>query len=105
MAYHVHRLARLGPPMLISGNWYKAWDSLNEADRKSLVSAAQEARYFMRNIFDRWTRLSIAQAEEQGVNIVHRLDVDPFRRAFAPLIETLERGPAAHWAKDIRALQ
>ena len=23
MAYHVHRLARLGPPMLISGNWYK----------------------------------------------------------------------------------
>lgn len=22
MAYHVHRLARLGPPMLISGNWY-----------------------------------------------------------------------------------
>ena len=83
----------------------KAWDSLNEADRKSLVSAAQEARYFMRNIFDRWTRLSIAQAEEQGVNIVHRLDVDPFRRAFAPLIETLERGPAAHWAKDIRALQ
>ena len=24
MAYHVHRLARLGPPMLISGNWYEA---------------------------------------------------------------------------------
>ncbi len=83
----------------------KAWDNLDDADRKTLFSAAQEARYFMRPIFDRWVRLSTGQGEEQGVNIVRQPNEGSFHSAFAPLIGKLESGPARRWIRDIRALQ
>ena len=44
----------------------KAWAALREHERQSLRDAANGARYFMRPVFDRWTRLSFGQALEQA---------------------------------------
>ena len=44
MAYHVHRLARLGPPMLISGNWYNPCFGLDFASVSEIRSQIMEQR-------------------------------------------------------------
>ena len=83
----------------------KAWAALREEERQSLRDAANGARYFMRPVFDRWTRLSVGQALEQGVKIIQSPDMDSFGVALRPHVKTLEAGPALRWITEIRAAE
>ena len=84
----------------------KAWDSLDEQDRRMFREAARESNMFMRR---RWQMLedeSRKRAEASGVMIIRGIDRKPFEAAMAPLYAKAEADPAmARLIARIRQVQ
>jgi tripartite ATP-independent transporter DctP family solute receptor len=71
----------MAPEVLVMST--KAWDSLNEQDRKTFREAARESNLFMR---ERWKALeekSRQRAEAAGIQIITGIDRQPFEAAMA----------------------
>ena len=94
----------MAPEVLVMS--VKAWESLDEQDRRIFREAARESNMFMRQ---RWRMLeaeSRKRAEAAGVMIVNNLDRKPFEEAMAPLYAKAEADPAmARLIARIRQVQ
>lgn len=72
----------------------KAWDSLNEEDRKIFREAARQSSIFMR---ERWKALeekSLRQAEAAGIMITRSIDRQPFEAAMTGIYARASAQPA-----------
>lgn len=94
----------MAPEVLVMSQ--KAWDSLNDEDRKIFRDAARESNLFMRA---RWRSLeeqSRRQAEAAGIMVVGGIDRKPFEAAMAPVYVKSARDPAmAKLIERIRQIQ
>lgn len=94
----------MAPEVLVMSQ--KAWDSLNDEDRKIFRDAARESNLFMRA---RWRSLeeqSRRQAEAAGIMVVSGIDRKPFEAAMAPVYTKSARDPAmAKMIERIRQIQ
>jgi tripartite ATP-independent transporter DctP family solute receptor len=94
----------MAPEVLVMST--KAWDSLNEQDRRIFRDAAQESNMFMRG---RWTALeeqSRKQAEAAGIMITSGIDRKPFEAAMAKVYAKASAEPTlARFIERIRQVQ
>lgn len=94
----------MAPEVLVMSQ--KAWDSLNDEDRKIFRDAARESNLFMRA---RWRSLeeeSRRQAEAAGIMVVSGFDRKPFEAAMAPVYMKSARDPVmAKMIERIRQIQ
>jgi tripartite ATP-independent transporter DctP family solute receptor len=82
----------MAPEVLVMST--KAWDSLNEQDRKVFREAARESNKFMR---ERWKVLeekSQKQAEAAGIMVIRSIDRQPFEAAMAGIYTKASADPA-----------
>ena len=82
----------MAPEVLVMST--KAWDGLNEEDRKIFREAARESNKFMR---ERWRVLegkSEKQAEAAGIMVIRGIDRQPFEAAMAGIYAKAAADPA-----------
>ena len=82
----------MAPEVLVMST--KAWDSLNQEDRRIFRDAARESSIFMR---ERWKALeekSMRQAESAGIMITRSIDRQPFEAAMAGIYAKATADPA-----------
>jgi tripartite ATP-independent transporter DctP family solute receptor len=82
----------MAPEVLVMST--KAWDSLNEQDRKIFREAARESNTFMR---DRWRALeekSRKKAEDAGIQVIRSIDRQPFEAAMAGIYAKVSADPS-----------
>lgn len=94
----------MAPEVLVMS--VKAWDGLNDEDRRIFRDAARESNLFMRA---RWKSLedqSRRQAEAAGIMVVSGVDRKPFEAAMAEIYAKAGRDPAmAKMIERIRQIQ
>ena len=95
----------MAPEVLVMS--MKAWDSLNEQDRKIFRDAARESNLFMRG---RWKALEGSsrgrQAEAAGIMIISGIDRQPFEAAMADIYAKASADPVhARFIERIRQVQ
>jgi len=93
-------MSEMGSPpdvLLIS---LRAWSNLNIAERAALMKASEDARYFMRAAFDRWTAACLKQVEEQGAIITRPSGL--LQPARAAIYEMLAQLDMMQWFEMVR---
>ncbi len=94
----------MAPEVLVMSQ--KAWDSLNDEDRRIFRDAARESNLFMRA---RWRSLeedSRRQAEAAGIMVVDGIDRKPFEAAMIPVYTKAISDPSmAKMIERIRQIQ
>jgi tripartite ATP-independent transporter DctP family solute receptor len=94
----------MAPEVLIMS--LKAWDSLNEEDRRIFRDAARESNLFMRARWKSLEEQSQRQAEAAGIMVVSGIDRKPFEAAMAGLYAKAKLDPAmARMIERIRQIQ
>jgi len=94
----------MAPEVLVMST--KAWETLNEQDRKIFKDAAQESNMFMRQ---RWRALeekSAKQAEAAGIMVIRNIDRAPFEAAMKNVYAKAAAEPtSARLIERIRQVQ
>jgi tripartite ATP-independent transporter DctP family solute receptor len=94
----------MAPEVLVMSN--KAWDSLDENDRKIFRDAARESNRFMREQWRALEQKSQRQAEAAGIMITQGIDRRPFEAAMANIYAKAAADPAlAGFIERIRQVQ
>lgn len=94
----------MAPEVLVMS--LKAWDSLNEEDRRIFRDVARESNLFMRARWKSLEEQSRRQAEAAGIMVVSGVDRKPFEAAMAEIYAKAGRDPAmARMIERIRQIQ
>ena len=94
----------MAPEVLVMS--VKAWDSLNEQDRKIFRDAAKESNLFMRGRWQALEEQSQRKAEAAGIMITRGIDRQPFEAAMAGIYAKASVDPAqARFIERIRQMQ
>jgi TRAP-type C4-dicarboxylate transport system substrate-binding protein len=94
----------MAPEVLVMSN--KAWDSLDDNDRKIFREAARESNRFMREQWKALEQKSRRQAEAAGIMITQSIDRRPFEAAMANLYTKAAADPVlARFIERIRQVQ
>lgn len=85
VARHYTMDGHLSPPALIIMS-QKAWDSLNDSQKKAVREAADEATIFERKAMNEKQDEFRAKVEESGC-VIYEVDTKPFQDAIAPIYD------------------
>ena len=84
----------------------KAWDSLDDADRRIFRDAARESNRFMRGKWKALEEQSASKAEAAGIMITRSIDRQPFEAAMTNIYAKASSDPAAaRFIERIRQMQ
>lgn len=94
----------MAPEVLVMS--VKAWESMDEADRKIFKDAARESSLFMRKRWNALEEQSQKQAEAAGIMIIRNIDRTPFEAAMAGIYAKAAADPVqARYIERIRQVQ
>lgn len=94
----------MAPEVLVMS--VKAWDALDDQDRKLFKQAARESNLFMRKRWNALEEQSLKQAEAAGIMIIRNIDRAPFEAAMAGIYAKAAADPVqARFIERIRKVQ
>lgn len=94
----------MAPEVLVMS--IKAWESLDEEDRKIFRDAARESNMFMRGQWKALEEKSMRQAEAAGIMVTRNIDREPFEAAMAGIYAKASKDPKlARLIERIRQVQ
>ena len=84
----------------------KAWEGLNEQDRKIFKDAARESNLYMRGRWKALEEKSAQKAESAGIQVIRNIDRAPFEAAMAGMYAKAAADPiSAKLIERIRQVQ